>query len=175
MLLFVLAISQSYCQTSGDNLSQVIILPDGTVTPSTAPIHQNGNYYVLTGDIHAELLIQKSNIVINGKGYAITGNGLEQGKGVYLKDLTNVTIRNCVISNFEYSIYLDQSSFCTVDSNHLTDQSSGIVLDRLSINNRISANTINTTRYNSIFLGESSGNKIYSNTIANKKIYKTDF
>jgi hypothetical protein len=129
VLFLVLGISQSYCQTSDNNLSQVTILSDGSVTPLTAPIQQNSNLYTLTGDIHAELVVQKSNIVIDGNGYTIKGVDRSVGKGVYLNDLINMQIKNLAISDFFLSISLYGCSFVVVEDNYLENQGNGIVLD----------------------------------------------
>ena len=116
---FVLVISQTYCQTSDDSLTQIVILSNGNVTPSDAPISRNGNLYELTGDINAELVVLRNNVIIDGNGYAITGTDKSVGKGVYLNDLTNVAIRNLKVSNFLHAISIDGCSFVVVEDNYL--------------------------------------------------------
>ena len=52
---------------------RVSIQTDGTVSPSSAPIKRDGNTYTLTGNIYAEISVQKSGIVIDGAGYTLQG------------------------------------------------------------------------------------------------------
>jgi hypothetical protein len=60
--------------------SNIIINADGSVT-GTNNIQHTGNTYTLTGNVSGTVQVQKSNIVIDGAGYALTSEG-----GV---DLTN--------------------------------------------------------------------------------------
>ena len=54
-------------------LETIVIRPDGTVSPATAPIQQNANTYTFTDNISAAIKIMKSNIVLNGAGYTLLG------------------------------------------------------------------------------------------------------
>jgi putative cofactor-binding repeat protein/parallel beta-helix repeat protein len=90
----------------------VRIMPDGTVE-GTDKIQRNGNIYTLTGDINAYLnttygdlkgflLVMRSNVVIDGAGHTIQGNGT--GVGIYLRTMQNVTIKNFNIRGFTVGI-----------------------------------------------------------------------
>ena len=54
-------------------LQTIFIQPDGTVSPNTAPIHHSGNTYTFTGNIYGAIKILKSNVILNGAGYTLTG------------------------------------------------------------------------------------------------------
>ncbi len=156
-----------YTPTSTTDYSKVYIYPDGTIEPASAPIRRVGDTYELTGDVNAELVVQKSNILIDGKGYTVTGTDRNVGKGVYLNGLSNVIPRNIHVSNFFHSISISGCSFFMVADNYLENQVNGIVLDHGCYNNSVSGNTINGTRYNSLFLGDCAGNEISNNIIIN--------
>src|SRR4030066_1953953 len=64
-------------------LGSVYISNDGSVV-GTNTIQRNGNIYTLTANISGGIQVQKSNIVIDGVGYTVQGNGA--GRGL---DLTN--------------------------------------------------------------------------------------
>ncbi len=57
----------------------IYIRPDGSVDPATAPILRDGDVYTFTDNIYGSningtIVIQKSNIIIDGVGYAIYGD-----------------------------------------------------------------------------------------------------
>ena len=92
-------------------LGSVYINPDGSVTGTTS-IQRDGGVYTLTGNISGGIQIQKSNVVLDGAGYAVEGNG--EGRGIDLSngrgqdpsrpEVSNVTVRNLRILNFYYGI-----------------------------------------------------------------------
>lgn len=93
--LVVSAISQA-------PLSTVIIQEDGRVSPTSAPIVQNGNTYTFTDNLYAAIKIQKSNIILDGAGFTLSGpyNGTAMtvwliGKGP--NQLPNGTLAQYVI------------------------------------------------------------------------------
>ena len=93
------------------SLSLVSINADGSVQPSIAPIEIAGNVYTLTANISASMFVHRSNIVIDGAGYALLGNG---GTGIDLTNnitqvpslqaIWNVTIKNLAVLGFHFGI-----------------------------------------------------------------------
>jgi hypothetical protein len=89
--------------------SSIVINPDGSVT-GTYSIQQVGSTYTLTGNISGNIHVERSNIVINGSGYWLNGNG---GVGIALNDLnsyptisvSNVTIENLHITDCSNGIF----------------------------------------------------------------------
>ena len=59
---------------------RVLILPNGNVEPASAPIHRDVNVYTFTDDVYAELVIERSDVVINGSGFTLHGpyNGTQE-------------------------------------------------------------------------------------------------
>lgn len=109
--------------------ARVVIRPNGNVDPASAPIQRNGNTYTLTGDVYAELTIEKADVVLDGAGYTLHGpyNGTQenlfvigQGSdqvspgmqisssiGVDLAgDAMGLTIKNLNIMNFSIGTYI---------------------------------------------------------------------
>jgi hypothetical protein len=90
--------------------TNIYINPDGAVV-GTNNIQRNGDLYTLTGNISGGIQIQKSDIVIDGTGYTLQGNG---GTGIDLTNnvtqipsasaIWNVTVENLRIMNFNFSV-----------------------------------------------------------------------
>ena len=119
----------------------IYILANGDVSPSTAPIKQNGNNYTLTGNVTGipdGIIVEKSNITIDGAGYTLNGSGINAGGyGFNLTGVNLVTIKNTIITNFEDGIWLFSSSNNTVSGNNITNNENGIYLDPSSSSNII--------------------------------------
>jgi len=163
----------------------VYIRADGSVDPLTAPIQRIGDIYALEGNINDSLVVERSDIIIDGDGHALHGSGI--GKGIDLAATSNVTIKNIEIKAFAYGIWLYkpyQASNNTIFASTITDNTygvwvfasnnslsrntiancsgSGVVVDLDSSDNTISGNNImNNTR--GVWLIAASGNKFYHN------------
>ena len=81
---------------------------------------------VLSEDINGSVIIGANNIVLDCNGYKIIGSG--GGFGVFSEQKNNITIKNCVISNFEIGIYLRCSSNNKVLENDISNNKLGIDL-----------------------------------------------
>jgi hypothetical protein len=131
VLLSSLAISIVSTQSvNAQFLGSVYINPDGSVV-GTNNIQQVGNIYSFTANITGNIEVQTSNIVIDGAGYTLDGNG---SLGIDLNDLqlyqtlpvSNVTIENLYITNCGFGIlsngggnftfYNDYLSNCKLDA-----------------------------------------------------------
>lgn len=132
-------------------LSTLIILPDGTVSPSTAPIMHNENTYTFTDDLYARIIIQKSNIVLNGAGYTLLGphngtatNNWVVGEGPNQEtagnfadyiigvdfggaDINGITVENLNIKNFSIGMYVWTKNN-TVSGNNVSENIVGILV-----------------------------------------------
>jgi parallel beta-helix repeat protein len=79
----------------------ITINADGNINPSTAPIQQTGNTYTLTSDVDGNIAVKASNVVLDGKGFTVFG-GDSLARGVSLADVSNVTVKGFLITNFNY-------------------------------------------------------------------------
>ena len=90
---------------------RIYIREDGSVE-GTDKIQRNDEVYVLTGNLSAGIQVQKSNVVVNGAGYTIQGNG--DSRGIDLSNdrgsdpsrpkISNVTVKDFRIIDFNRGI-----------------------------------------------------------------------
>ena len=166
----------------------IYIRANGSIDPPTVNITTTDNVtYTFTDNINDSIVIEKSNIIIDGNGYTLQGSG--GGNGFYLYSISNVTIKNTNVRDFYYGIWLDYSSNNSIfgnnvttndedgillygssnnniAGNNITNNLNGILLCYSSNNNSIAGNNITNIRYG-IRLGDSSNNSIAGNNITN--------
>jgi parallel beta-helix repeat protein len=127
----------------------IYIRADGSIDPPTAPISTVDNVtYTLTGNIIADvdgIVIERDNIVVDGAGYVVEGTG--SGDGITLSGRTNVTIQNTRIRAFELGIYLSSSN-----------------------NNNVLGNNVTANNAVGIWLYDSKGNVLRSNSMTNNTL-----
>ncbi len=125
----------------------IYIRPDGSIDPSTAPIKQVGNVYTLTDNItgnnETAIEVQKNNIIIDGAGYTLQGQGANVGGiGIDVSG-NNVTVENFLITNFVVCIDLENTTNIKIIQNNITTYTSENGIDvSNSTNNIISNNSI---------------------------------
>ena len=126
-----------------------IIKSDGSVYPSTAPIQRDGNVYTFTDDIVGYTVASEvDNIVIDGGGYSLTGNG--NSTGIFILNRNRITVRNMNISNYSYGIRLIAESYMGMTSS----------------NNNLLDNIVTNNEYG-IYLSSSSSNTLRNNIMTN--------
>jgi parallel beta-helix repeat protein len=121
----------------------IYITGDGIVTSSnvTVPIQQDGDIYTFTGNIDGYYLaVQRNNIVVDGAGYYLAGQG---EIGVDLSARSNVTIKNLQVGSNFYGIYLSGSSGNTISGNTISRNSYGLYLNGATQNTIIGNNITN--------------------------------
>ena len=164
--MLVLAVSiQSV--TAEDGI--LYVRADGAVEPSTAPILCDGDVYRFTGDIFGSIVVERSNIIVDGNGYLLQGS--RSINGFKLDGVNNVTIQNVKIQNFSTAIAFNNSSYNTVSGTDIVDNDHGINIYG-SAYNTISRNNIADNYLRGIEIYESSEFNIVSeNNITNSKQY----
>jgi parallel beta-helix repeat protein len=150
----------------------VYIRADGSVDPSTAPIQRDGDTYAFTDNIYDEIVVERSNIIVDGAGHTVQGTGAFESVGISLSNVQNITIRDINIKNFYYGIYFIFTSHSTITQNNITNNSRGI-LHVLSSNNIISGNNI-TNNEIGIYLFKSSNNNISGNNFIRNGLFVYD-
>ena len=167
----------------------IYVRADGSVEPDTALISSVDNVtYTFTDNIYDTIIIEKSNVTIDGNGYILQGSG--GGEGFTLSSVNNVTIINTNINNYHYGVYLSSSDDNTFSSNIITNNDdggvrlnyasgnkfsnntiinndAGVRLNLASDNNTISNNTITNNEYGVRLSYASDNNTIFGNNIAN--------
>ena len=149
----------------------VTISSNGNVEPSTAPIQRNGNLYTFSGDLNGPLLIDKSNIVIDGSDYTLLGNGTLNGlyirtsqTGISLTGRTNVTIENLQIENYIDAVNIYSSQYITISGSNITQNTQGIYVSESS-KTQIISNNIVTSNGQPIWLNKADTTFISENVI----------
>jgi parallel beta-helix repeat protein len=156
-------------------LDGITIEQDGSINSTTAPIMRSGNVYALTGDItNQTIMVNRSNIVIDGAGYSLQGwnDGYAYAlENFDLQDVHDVTIKNFNISLSWQGIWIQNCSNIVIENNVLSNINTGI--DANAANNTlVTGNSLNnlTTAigYTSWYgFGPSVNNIISKNNITN--------
>ena len=147
----------------------IFIRSDGSINPASVPIQRNQDTYTFTGNIYDPILIQKSNITIDGAGYSLIGPLNETQKqaqqilgigpnatitvpyiiGIDFEDtVSGVTIKNLNINWFSIGAYI-RTTNNTLVSNSASDNIVGVLLS--GSGNNITMNYIADNRQGLFF------------------------
>jgi len=175
----------------GKSSGPIYIKADGSIQGTDKIVSSNNVTYTLTDNINDSVVVQRSNITINGKGYTLQGSG--GGDGFNLSNVENVTITNTTIQNFDYGIHLNQvaeshiteniiqhniyyglwlypATNITIAHNNISfNQNVGITLANAANNTMIDNNMTGNTDYSIYFYQNSDNNIISTNLIANSQ------
>jgi parallel beta-helix repeat protein len=144
----------------------IYIVSDGSVVTSTnltVPIQRVGDIYTFNDNIeNYYIVVQRDNIVVDGAGYSLAGQG---EVGIDLSYRNNVTIKNTKIGLAFYAIYLWNASSNTISGNTLTYNGYGVCLLEAS-QNAIVGNNITNNKVG-IDIMSSSNNILRNNNLNN--------
>ncbi|KON32673.1 hypothetical protein AC477_02625 [miscellaneous Crenarchaeota group-1 archaeon SG8-32-1] len=144
------------------------ITKDGNVS-GTNSIQRNDNIYIFTEDIIGNIVIFSNDIIIDGDGYTLLGNG--SGTGIWLQEKNNVEIKNLHVRNFHNGMIFtwgNTGTGCkniTLSRNTITDNQYGVTF-RVSENNHLMGNTIANNTYG-ITITPSPNNTFKNNQLTN--------
>jgi parallel beta-helix repeat protein len=172
MLSFAFNIKPAKAEWTGT----VYIRADGSIDPPDAPILTYDNMtYILMDNITSSgdgVIVQRSNIIVNGTGHRIQGSGALESKGLVLSGVVNVTVSNVKVSGFYFGFWLDSSRNCFICGNIVEGNSFGITIYNSAKNNHICRNRIVGGNGAGVYAvypwwgTEPRNNKIYENYIA---------
>jgi parallel beta-helix repeat protein len=170
ILLFLLLVSTL---TAAFNIQPVkasgtvYIRADGSIEGTDKITSVDNVTYTFIGNITDSIVVERSNIIIDGNGHILQCSGME-GNGFSLHGINNVTIQNTNIKDFSSNlgagIYLEGSDNITLSGNNLNGNSVGIYLLG-GHNNVVVGNSIKQNQGGMDFW-YSSGNNISENDIA---------
>jgi parallel beta-helix repeat protein len=145
----------------------IYVMPNGTVNGTTSIQTTDNVTYIFTSDINDQaIVIQRDNIVIDGRGRALQGSYVDYSYGVDLSNMTNVTVENTKIDAFWYGIILRSSSKNRISGNNITNSFDAVWLES-SLNDSVSGNNItNNNGWGVVFFG-SSNETLHRNNITN--------
>ena len=165
--------------------TSILIGADGSVN-GTDQILRESNVYRFTGNVVNNVTISKSDIIIDGAGFTLQGKG--DAYGFYIREESNITIKNLQIENFAYGIWAWDCQNVVITGNTIINNHVGIELSCLApSNDSVSGNTIKSN-YSGIIIASNSstfiaGNRIEANnygvgitgTAQNSRIYHNSF
>ncbi|MFH1229428.1 MAG: right-handed parallel beta-helix repeat-containing protein [Candidatus Aenigmatarchaeota archaeon] len=113
------------------------------------------------------IIIGADNITLDCDGYNLTGS--YSNAAISLSGRTNVTVKNCVMTNFQYGIVIETSTNSSITNNTADGNTYGIYLNSGADSNNITNNTVTNNYDTGIYFNSGSGNavnfnKIYGNT-----------
>lgn len=151
------------------SLQPITINADGTITPPSAPITQEGKEYKIIKNLNNPLIVKADNIIINGQRHLLNGNGTISNlfvrispAGINLSSVKNVEIKNVNIQNFKEGILLHSSKNITISQNFFTRNEQAI-LDFSSSDTIISQNEMLDKNQGGVSLISSLNSKIKNN------------
>jgi len=108
----------------------IAINADGSVSPSTAPIQQDGDRYILTGDVVGSISVLRSNMTFDGNGHSLTALGAGHGvEGLSVGNnpppvatgATNVTVKNLTVKGSVFGISLVDTTNALIFNNTISE------------------------------------------------------
>jgi parallel beta-helix repeat protein len=190
-LLTILLFSFLFCgmlvqPVDSQSFETIYIRANGTVE-GTDKIQRDGDVYTFISDVSGSIVVERDNVVLNGAGYRLQGDGNENG--ITLSDISNTTVKNLKLSSFNIGIVvmgsnnnkisentitnnfrgldLTASENNTVSENYIANNNDGIALENMY--NNIVENTITNNSDIGIFLNGAGYNNIIGNNITNNK------
>jgi parallel beta-helix repeat protein len=140
-------------------LETIFIRPDGTINPPNVPIQNNGNVYTFTDNVYDPILVQKSNVILDGAGYSligplteverksepVLGTGPNTTLPPYIigldcdKTVNGLTIKNLNVKDFNVGVYIRTTKNTLID-NAVSGNTVGVLLSGSA--NKIARNYI---------------------------------
>jgi parallel beta-helix repeat protein len=161
----------------------IYIRSDGRIDPTIAPIQTSGSTYTfnsnIIGGIANTIIVQKNDIILDGAGHTLEGQGAKDSIGIDISNAHNITVQNFVITNFASCIKVQNSVNCKILQNSITTYSykNGINLDEDGIeasdssNDLISENSLFS--YAELYVSQNMGLTVtncFNETISENKV-----
>ena len=150
----------------------IYIRPDGSIE-GTDKIQRDGDFYIFTDNINDSIVVERSNIIVDGRGFTLQGTGAYGTTGISFSGLRNLTIRNINIKDFYTGIFVGagkvppEVTFNNIISgNNISNSGNDGIILWYSLNNIISGNIITGSSTRGILLDWSSNNTISRNIIS---------
>ncbi|PKP52682.1 MAG: hypothetical protein CVT90_02555, partial [Candidatus Altiarchaeales archaeon HGW-Altiarchaeales-3] len=160
----------------------VLVLISGEVNAATVltdcgTLNNPGETYLLANDVINSnktrcMEFAYNDITLDCQGHSIGGISTpeEMTHGIYADDKHGITIKNCILTKWDYGIYLYGSgNNITSNSINLNDLYGIYLMD--SSDNSIINNTVTSNNNNGIYLQYSSQNTIINNTVTFNNYY----
>ncbi|MCK5476722.1 MAG: right-handed parallel beta-helix repeat-containing protein [Candidatus Aenigmarchaeota archaeon] len=141
-------------------------------------IDSSGEYQLTKNLVSSSTIcidIKADNVILDCQNYAIKGIHIYGSSGIQIKRSsptnTTIEIKNCIIRESYYGIYLKNANNNTLDYNTIIGNIEGIKISSSS-NNRVLNNNISANILGGVWLEQNSNNNIFfSNTLESNKGY----
>ncbi|MDH7564648.1 MAG: NosD domain-containing protein [Candidatus Bathyarchaeota archaeon] len=152
----------------GASEGTIHIRPDGSVEGTAYIESGDTTTYVFTADINEPVIVQRSNIIVDGNRHVLNGSGSVGMTGFHVENAFNVTIKNVDITGFGSGVVFSQSRKVTVAENTIRNCSLGVVIYSTSQENTVVGNRIANTQAGITLSMGTSNNTILRNIIENE-------
>ncbi|MFZ7138640.1 MAG: NosD domain-containing protein [archaeon] len=176
LAFFLVVVLFSQIQIASAQDDSIYIRSDGSVE-GTGFIRQDGNIYTLLSGFSKSIVIEKSDIIVDGKGAVLT---LPSGGGtnIRLTQVNNITIKNMVIKDGYIGVVIENCTHVILSDNNITITDSPTffyIAAAIRLENGGFHSIVNNNISNSrvgIWITESSHyNRIYHNNFINNKYH----
>lgn len=146
-------------------LPYITIKSDGSITPQTEFIKQEGNIYTLTSNLTQKyaIKIQCNNIIFDGAGHVVSGYSYPN-KGLRVESVTNVTVKDIEVRGF---LDTDVSIESTIKSAFLRVKASTFYLGNSDFNTVAESNVSSSFDFSLFLILDSNNTTIMRNNFAN--------
>ena len=169
LLLFVTVLHManfaSAIPTSTPPDASVLIETEARVNGGSGRIEREGSVYRFTGNVSNSVTVASRNIVIDGAGYTLRGNG--EGYGLLVKE-GNVTVKNLRIENFDIGIFANTYNI-TLAGNNIANNRIGIDLSSADDSRDCISGNYITNNEVGIFLGSNGSTFVAGNLISESR------
>jgi parallel beta-helix repeat protein len=147
----------------------IYIRADGSINPATANLTTADHVtYTFTGEVDDSIVVERDNIVLDGRGFTLQGNG--SGRGIEIIDRHNVTVRTVVVTNFDYGIWAYSCRTLNITGNTVTASNWMAISIHYSHDCRLDQNNVTRNRYG-IWLPHSFSNSAADNIVVTNEFY----
>jgi parallel beta-helix repeat protein len=109
------------------------------------------------------IIIQKSNMTIDGNGYTLTGPSQTTATAITLDNVQNVTVKNMRVIGFQHGIYLTNSNQSTITKCSISSSIGVGIFLVSSNNNTLNENNVDHVGNAGIWAYASSNNSVFGN------------
>jgi parallel beta-helix repeat protein len=144
----------------------IYINVDGSISPPDAPILNHDSVtYTLTANLDNSIVVQRSNIILEGANHTVLGDGT--ANGFSLQNVVNVTVKNVRIEGCFDGIQLFNSSDNIITGNAVIGSSYEGVGVYYSSGNIITGNNITNNQIGIAFYDSSSNSVVHNDFVNN--------
>jgi parallel beta-helix repeat protein len=147
----------------------IYIKADGSIQGTDKIVSSNNVTYIFTDNINDYIVVQRSNITINGNSLTLQGSGA--GDGFSLSNVENVTIANTTIQGFNYGIHLNQVTNSRITGNIIQNNNYYGVWLYPATNTTIANNSISFNQNVGITLADAVNNTVIHNNMTGNRDY----